>query len=373
MMDNQSSASDKNNRYIDGIPIRNLWVLILYASDSYKELGIDHVAVEDNPEDIPDLIAQILCKRVKQRIQQNLSYGYQTQFNVLDRVRGRIDLLNTERHMLLERGKVACYFDELNVDTPRNRYVRAALKRIAKIVKNTKIAKKCRLLDMQLKHMGVSRVHVAHHKVPTERFGNHDIRDKPMVIAARLAFDIAFPTEDEGTIQLYQPNRAKKEWLRLLFQNGIAGLYEFTLPKESWKVTKGKEKKWQFITKKLDNDVHFPSMKTDIIIDNIRTKHRIVIDTKFSKITKIRSYPDREYNSLNSENIYQIYAYLRSQESDGKETSINNNATGLLLYPLTDRDINSYVVIQGHKIQFATVDLRLGVKEIKERLLHLVH
>ena len=46
MMDNQSSASDKNNRYIDGIPIRNLWVLILYASDSYKELGIDHVELK---------------------------------------------------------------------------------------------------------------------------------------------------------------------------------------------------------------------------------------------------------------------------------------------------------------------------------------
>ena len=51
---------------------------------------------------------------------------------MLNRVRGRIDLLNTEKHQLLERGKVACQFDELTINTARNRFVRAALEAINK-------------------------------------------------------------------------------------------------------------------------------------------------------------------------------------------------------------------------------------------------
>ena len=91
------------------------------------------VAVEDNPDDIPDLVAEMLCHQIEHRIQRGLSYGYRPRKAVLGHVRGRIDLLNTERHRLLDRGKVACRFDELTIDTARNRYVRTALEKISKV------------------------------------------------------------------------------------------------------------------------------------------------------------------------------------------------------------------------------------------------
>ena len=83
----------------------------------------------------------MLCRKVERRIRRNLSYGYQSQEAVLGRVRGRIDLLNTERYRaaaaagagLLDRGKVACRFDELTVDTVRNRLVRAALEEVSAV------------------------------------------------------------------------------------------------------------------------------------------------------------------------------------------------------------------------------------------------
>ena len=116
---------------IGRIPVRNLWLLMLYASDLFRELEKAKVAVEDNPDDIPDLVAELLCRQVERRIQRNLSYGYQSREAILGRVRGRIDLLATERHRLLDRGKIACRFDELTVDTARNRFVRAALEAVS--------------------------------------------------------------------------------------------------------------------------------------------------------------------------------------------------------------------------------------------------
>lgn len=65
-------------------------------------------------------------------------------------MRGRIDVLRTERHQLLSRGLVACRFDELSIDTPRNRFVRAALESIARIVSRKDLVHRCRALSMPI-------------------------------------------------------------------------------------------------------------------------------------------------------------------------------------------------------------------------------
>ena len=113
---------------IDRIPVRNILLLMFYASDLYRELPQDRrVAIEDAPDDLPDLAAEILTHAVERRMRRNLSFSYRRRRADLTRVRGRIDLLRTERRQLLKRGRVACSFDELTVDTPRNRFVKAAL------------------------------------------------------------------------------------------------------------------------------------------------------------------------------------------------------------------------------------------------------
>ena len=122
--------------YIGEIPVRNLWLLMLYASHLFRQRDdLQKRNVEDNPDDIPDLVAEILARSVERRLRRNLSFGYQPRQATLSRVRGRIDHLYTERHQLLHKGLVACRFEELTVDTPRNRYVRAALEKSAKTVR----------------------------------------------------------------------------------------------------------------------------------------------------------------------------------------------------------------------------------------------
>jgi 5-methylcytosine-specific restriction enzyme subunit McrC len=184
---------------IGRIPIRNLWLFMLYASDLFREIARAKVSVEDNPDDIPDLVAEILSRQVELRLKRNLSFGYQSRAAVLGRVRGRINLLYTERHQLLDRGKIACRFDELTVDTVRNRFVRAALEEISKIVRRKALVHRCRSLAASLRRLGVTGERPGRTEVSIDRFGRHDMADRQMVSAAHLAFDLALPTEAVGT------------------------------------------------------------------------------------------------------------------------------------------------------------------------------
>jgi len=361
------SESFDDIKHIGKIPIRNLWLLMLYASDIYREFDSANIAVEDNPDDIPDLIAEMLCRRVEHRIQRNLSYSYQSRNAVLNRVRGRIDLLSTERNRLLDRGKVACHFDELTIDTPRNRYVRAALEAISKVVKSKELAHRCRSLDVRLRRMGVSQVRPSRSEVSVDRFGRHDVEDKPMIAAAHLAFNLALPTESAGTRQLSLPERDNLPWLRKLFEKGIVGFYDTVLSKIVWRVGAGKTLKWQIDEKSSGIDKILPNMKTDIIIDNTEVGHRTVIDTKFNAVVTRGWYRDE---TLRSGYLYQMYAYLKSQEGGGD--FLNDTASGLLLHPSVGEDVNEYFVMQNHKIQFATVDLGATAIEIRERLFNII-
>ncbi len=351
---------------IGQIPVRNLWLLMLYASDLFRELNKGSVAVEDNPDDIPDLIAELLSHIVERRLKRNLSFGYQTKNSILNRVRGRIDLLTTERHRLLSRGQIACRFEDLTINTKRNRFVRAALETISAVVTNRTLAKKCKVLANSFENLGVSGIRPTLREISVDRYGRHDIDDKLMVSAAQLAFEIALPTESAGSRYLSLPAR-EITWVRKLFEKAIGGFYDVVLPSDKWKVYPGRTYHWMIDHKTASIDQILPLMITDIVLENIETNHRIVIDTKFNSILTSGWYREK---SIRSGYIYQIYTYLRSQERP--DDIMANRATGLLLHPAIGHMIDETVLIQGHAIRFATVDLAAKADVIRKQLLNLV-
>jgi 5-methylcytosine-specific restriction enzyme subunit McrC len=365
VVDTQSRLT--SSRRIGNIPVRNLWLLLLYASDLYRQLGTNKVDVERNPEDIADLVAEILCHQVEERIMRNLSYGYESKVAVISRVRGRINMLTTERQGLLEKGKICCRFDELTTDTPRNRYVRSALELLTKLNIKTTLGYKCRALMLSLERLGVSKTKPPSYSGRSERFGRHDMSDQKMVAAADLAFQLALPTEIDGQFNLPSPD-TQKEWLRKLFEKAIAGFYAVALDKREWRVLAGKQFDWQISKKSQGIDKILPRMKTDIIIDNRISNELLVIDTKFNAVTT-KGWHREE--TLRSGYIYQMYTYLGSQENASDPKSLES--MGMLLHPTTDKEVTEMVTIQGHSIWFCTVNLGESASAVRERLLLLIH
>ena len=154
-----------------------------------------------------------------------------------------------------------------------------------------------------------------------------------------------------------------------IFLKAFCNFFRFHLNPKNWKVMTGKPMNWK-INNATDGikDI-LPSMKTDIILDNKNKSHRIIIDTKFTNIFHKNSNWYRE-KSLKSGYIYQLYAYLRSQEGAGEE--LFDNSSGMLLHPAIGEDINESATIQGHEMRFSTIDLTQSHEVIKNRLLNLV-
>ena len=348
------------------IPLRNIWLLLLYASEFYRHLdGRRRDGVEENPDDIPDLIAEILAYETERRLARNLNAGWRPRQADLTRVRGRIDLLRTETRQLLPRGKVACRFNELTIDTPRNRLVRAALTRLAAIARRPELAARCRALAARLERLGVAAEKPPRTETAADTFSHFDANDRLMVAAAKLAFDLALPNEQPGATALTSPYR-EIQWLRRLYENAIAGFYRVVLSPEGWRVNHGNTIHWPKENPTPGIEFILPVMQTDIVLE-YPGRRRIIIDTKF---TDILTYGRRGNESLRSGYIYQIYAYLRSQEKGNDPLSLD--ASGLLLHPSIDGMIDESAIIQGHTIRFATVDLAAAAPEIRRQLLAMI-
>lgn len=351
--------------FIGRIPVRNLWLLMWYASDLFRTTGAHGIGLEESPDDLPDLVAEILAHAVEVRQRRRLSLGYRSRDAVLNRVRGRIDVLCAERHRLLDRGLVSCRFDELTIDTPRNRFVRAALESISRIVRRKDVSHRCRVLAASLKAMGVSGYAPSRAQMSTDRLGRNDADDRVMVAAAVLAFDLALPTEAAGTRTLGRPDR-EEIWVRQLFERAVGGFYDVVLSPSGWRVDCGHVLNWPVAESTSGIAGILPMMRTDIVLNHVMSCRRIVIDTKFTSIVTAGWYREQ---SLRSGYLYQMYAYLRSQV--GRGDSLADTASGVLLHPVVDQELDEAVVIQGHHIRFATVDLAADPKTIRRQLLQV--
>ncbi len=348
------------------IPIRNIWWLMLYASDLGRSTDPAQLAAEGLPEEIPDLVAEILARSVEQRQRRQLSTAFSQREAVLTRVRGRIDHLTTSRRQLLAKGQVACRFEELTIDSPRNRFVRAALETVARLVRQPALSHRCRSLAHGLRLQGVVGEPPTRKQISNERFSRHDAIDQQMLAAARLAMDLALPTEEAGPNSLLDPQRCV-HWLRRLYEKAIGGFFRLHLNQAEWVVSTGRPLSWPLAGATTGIAQVFPSMRTDIVIDRRDRPQRLVIDTKFTGVFSRGWYREQ---SLRAGTIYQLYAYLRSQEGrDDPAAPWADSAAGLLLHPAIDTEVDESVSIQGHRLRFATLDLTASHAVLRARLL----
>jgi len=345
----------------EGIPIRNLWLLMFYASE-LRHQNLGQIGTEKTSDELPDLVAEILCYFVERRLRRNLSQSYVDREAVLNRVRGRIDHLQTARDRLMDRGQIACRFQELTLNTPRNCYVRGALAHLATLVADRELRHTCRMLAGQMLQRGVTGRVPTRAQILNERFGRHDADDQPMIEAAKLAFELKIPTEQAALRRLLRPED-EAGWLRRLFERAVAGFYEITLQPRGWRVSRNRKHYWPIENPTDGVSAILPGMETDIILEHPGSGRRIIIDTKFTAILKTGRH---DTTRLKSGYLYQLYAYLRTQEGID---SMADQAEGLLLHPAIDCEVGEAVTIQGHRMRFETIDLAGAATEIRRGLL----
>ena len=346
------------------IPLRNVWLLFLYAADLIKFRDKFDYEIE-NARDLPDLVARLLSDVVEERLRRNLSRGYRQRTATLSRVRGRIDMLETTTRSLMDRGRIACRFEEHTMDTPRNRLVRAALSRLGARVADDLVAHRCRQLSGDFTRMGVIGARPSWPELASDQIARNETADRLMVALARMVFDTIIPTEVEGQVTGTSPD-VSIHLIRRLFERAVGNALRLELKPSGWSVTQGKRLAWPIDSASPGMAQILPGMQTDIQLNHSTTGQRVVIDTKFTTIFASSMYRDE---ILKSGYLYQLYAYLRSQERHADPVSLKTE--GMLLHPQTGGAIDEEMNIQGHRMRFKTLDLTCDSATFEMELRHL--
>ena len=358
------SNKQETSTTVAKIPIKNIWLLLLYASNLYRSLGKQQrIQLENNPEDLIKLAAKLYCD-VTEKLMRSLSCGYIQQTQILNRVRGKIDILATVRKHLLEKGRIQCQFEVLTIDTPKNRYIHAAAHTLLPLIEDEKLKIRCQKIISHFNTLKIGQS--THYDFRADYFDRAGTQDRYLLTLCRLIFKLAIPIEQTGVQSAEQINKTDT-WLRQLFEKATIGFARVNLPASSWEISSGKRLSWQ--QESTSNNINnlLPNMLTDLIIEHSACQHRMIIDTKCTSIVR-QSRSNK--NKFKSEHIYQLYAYLRSQEKTTDTPSCH--ATGMLLYPAIDENINEHVIIQNHTIRFSTINLQEDSSLIRKNLLRLL-
>lgn len=261
------------------IPLRNIWLLFLYAADLVRFKDEANVEAEA-ARDLPELLARLLVRVVQHRLRRNLSRGYQARHAVLSRVRGRIDVLATVSGQLQEQGRVACCFEEHTMDTPRNRLVRAALDYLSMMLDAPEVLHECRALSRMLGSLGVSSQKPSRADLATDQVSRNETADLMMVSLAKMVFEAAIPNEKAGTNQAFAID-ADARLVRRLFEKAVANALRITLVPQGWQVQHGRKLSWPVGGASDGITQYFPGMQTDIELVHTERKLKLVIDCVF--------------------------------------------------------------------------------------------
>jgi 5-methylcytosine-specific restriction enzyme subunit McrC len=353
------------------IPVRSLWLLLIYASDMLPQLRSgerESLLAGDHDADLIGAIAEVLVSEVETRIRKQLTFHYQRTSADLTRVRGRINHLRTLTNRLMDQGRIACTYEELTVNSPRNRFVAATLLEASRIVSpsgpdaaaSRRRSQRCADAAFAMQRQGVDPRPPSRAELSKDRLGHHDARDRRMLDAAHLVHEMAVPYHERGPRSVPRILRDEDRY-RKLFEKAVRGYLRYTLEPAGWTVD-SPQLKWRH---QCETDAHelLPLMKTDIVLTNVTDKRRIVVETKFTDA--LVEYHGK--TTINRDFIYQIYAYLRSQTGGGD--AVTDSSEGVLLFvaangrPPLDRS----VTIQGHPIRFLSVDLADTPNAIRKR------
>jgi 5-methylcytosine-specific restriction enzyme subunit McrC len=263
----------------------------------------------------------------------------------------------------MERGRVACRFDELTMDTARNRFVRAALDRLGSRVSDNPLAHRCRQLSGDFSRMGVTGKRPSRGEMARDQISRNENADRLMVALAEMAFDAVIPSEEAGSTRGVQVDPSV-HLVRRLFEKAVGNALRIVLHPQGWRVGQGRRLSWPASGMTEGMAAILPGMQTDIELNHPTSGRRIVIDTKFTAIMTASSYREQ---ILKSGYIYQLYAYLRSQERADDPYSLTSE--GMLLHPQIGGAVDEWMTVQGHRMRFKTIDLTTSAAEFEAELI----
>ncbi|EDL62302.1 5-methylcytosine-specific restriction endonuclease system specificity protein McrC [Gimesia maris] len=343
------------------IPIQNIYYLLCYAWDKLQEGQIVSVSPEDC-QTTAELFARVLDSGVTHLLKRGLDRNYISEEIETSSLRGKFDITTTIKQNLLRKSRVHCVVDSFSYDVPHNRIIKATLRNLLR----------CRELDRDQRDRLLRlyrRLHdVSDIKLTPKDFNNVQLHRNNawygfLLQVCRLIYDNLLINEETGDSQFRDFLRDERQMARL-FENFVFNFYR---KEQSVFKVKSELLTWQGVDATPEDQQFLPRMRTDVSLDS--STRKIVLDAKYYK-DSLQSFHGN--SSVHSENLYQLFAYLKNFYLKNIQNGDSRPIEGILLYPTTGQSLSLNYEIHGHSIRIVTLNLNTSWKEIRQQLLNIL-
>lgn len=335
--------------------IKNVYYMLSYAFQDLQPDRKDDVAGEDF-ERIHDLFTSILTKGISRQLKQGLHREYLSHTEDLTVLRGKIDLPGTMKNRLARRQSVSCEYDELSEDNLLNQ----VLKTTAMILlRHGDVSAEHRdeLRKRMLFFSGVSEVDPSTIRWSFIRFTRSTQSYRMLLSVCQLVLQGMLLTNERGEMRLM--TYIKPQYMARLYEKFILKYYvaechiaDASSPQIKWALDDG-------------FGAMLPTMQSDIVLS--RDNHILIIDAKYYTHSTQENW---DVHTIHSNNLYQIFTYVKNREMELKREDVEHEVSGMLLYAKTDEEIQPDGTYQmsGNQISVKTLDLNQPFAQICAQL-----
>ena len=302
-----------------------------------------------------DLFAIVLIKGVEHLARRGFDLGYSFQQDELRGVRGRVDILSTQRRFLVEHGRASCRFDELTTNTLPNQILKAALRALATDPSIDRVNRSA-LLRVARELRDVENIGLTTQSFRRVQLARNNSFYRFLLNICELVHGDWLMSEQEGHHRFRNFLRDEKK-MALVFQYFV---YNFLRIERNDLAVFREIIDWKA---RSDEDVRLsllPEMRTDISVTNADRK--LIIDTKYYGQTLTDYYGSQK---IHSEDLYQLLSYLLNVRQGGEKVE------GILLYPTVDKPLRVNYSILGIPVRVQTLDLSQSWQTIHDELMQL--
>ncbi|MCW0482181.1 5-methylcytosine-specific restriction endonuclease system specificity protein McrC [Gaoshiqia sediminis] len=339
------------------IPIQNIYYLLCYAWNKLEESEIVDVNEIDSTELI-DLFAKVLSNSCSRLLKQGLDRYYVEHEDVIMGIKGKFNFSATIKQNVLPLSKTTCIYDEFDYDILHNQIIKTTIGKLLR-TKNLDSSLKDELHKIYLKLPPISEIVIRKSMFNQIRLHRNNYHYDFILKVCQIVSENLFIDESKGNYKFKDFTREEKAMARL-FEAFVRNFYkvetDFSVSSDS--IT------WKFESDNTEDLEMLPTMLTDITLQ--KGYKKIIIDTKYYKEAFQRRYDKQK---INSSNLYQIFSYLKNQETDSE---ITLNCEGILLYPSIQNNFEYSFKYKNHKIRILSINLNQDWQQIRADLLKIV-
>ena len=342
------------------IPVRNIFYLLSYAWNKLDEAHQVEVNIDDYDDSI-NLFARVLISGINRLFKKGLDREYVEVTEDYLGIKGKINFKNSINKQLFRHGKANCTFDNFSRNVLHNQILKSTLCLLLRIDDlDTSLRDEVRLCYFRFTDVDEISLNLADFRKIRLHRNNFDY-DFLLRISQLIVENIVL-SEHDGKYHFKDFIRNEKA-MASLFENFIRNFYK---REQTGYAVRREDISWDAYPIEGSNMSLLPKMQTDITLES--ANHKMIIDAKYYQ-NAFATYYDAE--KLHSNNLYQIFSYLKNLESNLRNPN-NYSCDGMLIYPTVHKEINEIYQLGNHKLRVATIDLSRKWEDISTRLLHLL-